>query len=172
MKAIKQIWQGWLRAARMLAVAPILIACTGGSYPFLMVQLCLGDEANLAAFTREMQSIAAAESMRFIDGSEETRASLASIDKQGLSHDPGGPVIHMGVERDDGVGVTAANLGLNGYQVALGFSGGSQPADAALFARRVVDRLSERWRVQTVPAGQGAFPLPNCGGPSGADRIS
>jgi hypothetical protein len=143
-------------------MAGALAGCTPGKHPFLMIQICLGDADNLAAFTREMQAIAKNENMKFIDGSDETTADLAVIDAKGGAHDPNGPVIHMAVERGDSMGMSAGNLGLPGYQVALGFSEGSNPNEARMFVKRVVGRLAERWRVETVPPGRGAQPMENC----------
>ena len=73
-----------------------------------------------------------------------------------------GPFINMGVEGEDGMGLTAGNLSLPGYQVAVGFGDGSDPVRARAFAERVVNRLKTRWDVETVPAGEGAFPLKAC----------
>jgi hypothetical protein len=60
--------------------------------------------------------------------------------------------------------VTAGNLGLPGYQVALGFSEGSNPSDAHRFAQMVVSKLEEHWHVEIVPdpAKSGALPMKNC----------
>ena len=57
-------------------------------------------------------------------------------------------------------GLTAANIGLPGYQVAIGFSDGP---DAQAFAKRVIDRLKMQWRVETIPSDKGALPLKSCG---------
>jgi hypothetical protein len=149
--------------AALLALAGALAGCGEGKHPFLIAQICLGDAENLATFTREMRIIAQAENMRFIEGSAETKADLAVIDPEGISHELDGPVIHMGVERGDGMGVDAGNLGLPGYQVALGFSEGSSPDEARRFARTVVSRLARRWHVKTVPPGVGAQPMRGCG---------
>jgi hypothetical protein len=148
----------------LLAITPILGDCVEGKYPFLMVQLCLRDAESLALFTRSMQSIAQAENMTFHDGSEITVEILNEMDKENRVHDPRGPVIHLDIGDNYGIGVTAANLGLPGYQVALGFSEGSRPEEARRFARRVVDQLSARWQIQAVPDGEGAQPLQNCNG--------
>jgi hypothetical protein len=147
-------------------VTSMLAAC-GGKNSFLIVQICLGDPQNLAAFTREMQVIARSENMRFIDGSEETRDNLAAMNKEAGLPERAGPVIHMAVRARDSLGVTAANWGWPGYQVALGFSEGFRPRKARLFAERVVSRLEEHWRVERVPAGMGAQPMRNCNTNSG-----
>jgi hypothetical protein len=96
--------------------------------------------------------------MNFIDGSAQTKKNLKVT---GAPHSTG-PVINMGVEREDGVGLMAGDLDSPDYQVAVGFSEGSDPSEAHEFAGRVVNRLKTRWNVETVPAGKGAFPLKTC----------
>jgi hypothetical protein len=137
-------------------------ACAEGKRPFLMVQICLGDARNLALLKQEMRAVAQIESMRFIDGSAETKRGLDIVDKEGAAHELNGPVIHMAVERPDSMGVGASNLGLPGYQVVLGFSEGSNPQEARQFAGRVVDRMAANWRIHTVAPGTGAMPLEDC----------
>jgi hypothetical protein len=70
----------------------------------------------------------------------------------------------MGIDLGHGVGVTVSNLGLPGFQVALGFSEGSRPREAQRFAETVIRKLEARWRVQTVPipAESGARPMSGC----------
>lgn len=106
-----------------------------------------------------MKLIAQLEHMNFLDHSAETKRDLkviGALPEQTL-------VINMGVDREDGVGLGAGNLGLPGYQVVVGFSEGSNPPEAHTFADKVVSRLKTRWNVETVPAGKGALPLKMCG---------
>lgn len=145
-------------SAVLISLLGMLYGCAPGKRPFLIVQLCLGDERNLAGFTSMMRSIAQSEGMKFVDGSAETKKDLKAI---GAPHQTG-PVINMGFDRDDGVGLMAGDLGSSDYQVAVGFSEGSNPSDAHAFADRVVGRLKTRWHVDTVPAGKGAFPMQTC----------
>ncbi len=145
-------------AAVLISLLGMLYGCAPGKRPFLMVQLCLGDERNLSEFTSMMRSIAQSEGMKFVDGSAETKKDLKVI---GAPQHPG-PVINMGFDREDGVGLMAGDLGSPDYQVAVGFSEGSNPSGAHAFADRVVSRLKTRWHVETVPAGKGAFPMKTC----------
>jgi hypothetical protein len=140
----------------------LLSACEGGKGPFRMVQICLGDAQGVSRFVEEMKSIAKSENMEYVDGSANTRRGLDNIGYAGSERKNGSPLIHVGVERRDTMGVTAGNLGLPGYQVALGFSEGSNPAEARAFADRTVKRLSQRWKVEVVPDSMGAKPLPGC----------
>jgi hypothetical protein len=142
----------------MISLVAVLVGCTSGKPPFLTVQLCLGDERNLADFAGMIHSIAESERMKFLDGSAETKRDLKVI---GAPHHSG-PVINMGLESEDGVGLMAGDLDSSDYQMAIGFSEGSNPSGAHEFAESVISRLKTRWEVETVPAGKGAFPKSTC----------
>jgi hypothetical protein len=131
-----------------------------------MVQICLGDAQNVAAFVREISVIAQSEHMMLVDLSESSKRDLEIIDPKSKAFDRNRPIIHLRMARRDGMGVSAGNLSLPANQVALGFSEGASPVEARRFATSVVNRLATRWRIETVPAGQGAQPLGNCGSPS------
>lgn len=146
----------------ILAAGALMTACVAGKPPFQIVQICLGSDENLRAFIREMQSIAETERMAFRDDSARTQQQLTVLDPDGTVHDVEDVVISVSVESADGMGVTAANLGLPGYQVALGFTEGSRPSDAHAFARRALRKLSRHWQLITLPPNVGAQPLPNC----------
>ncbi len=74
-----------------------------------------------------------------------------------------GSVINIGVDRDKHNLMMGGNLGLPTYQVALGFSGES--SEDRQFAEKLVKQLSAHWHVETLPAGEGAFPIKDCPGP-------
>jgi hypothetical protein len=125
-----------------------------------MVQFCLADQADLVGLKQELKAIAQAEGMEFIDGSEAAKQGLEATDApESMRQDP---VIHLGVERRDGIGVMVASMGLPRYQVVMGFSEGSDPQKASAFADTVLKKLSRRWHLRTVPAGTGALPLKTC----------
>lgn len=109
-----------------------------------------------------MQSIAQSEHMTFIDNSAATQKDLESVDHTLEKLHQTSPVINIGVEREDRTGLGAGNLGLSTYEVAVGFSEGSNPSEAHRFADMVVKRLGELWHVETVPAGTGARPMKTC----------
>jgi hypothetical protein len=144
----------------VVAALGFLHGCTEGKHSFLIVQLCLGNEQSLTDFTKIMQSIAQAEQMNFVDGSAKTKGDLKAMGALRQS----GPIIHMGVEREGGLAAVATNVGLPGYQVAVGFSQGKDPSEARLFAEKVVARLKARWQVEPVTPGKETSPLKTCGG--------
>lgn len=160
---MKRVSYSWTRlVCQCVLLALLLSGCGQGKHPFLIVQMCLVDERGTAAFIDEMRSIAAAEQMRFLDRSVRTGQELRAVGYDGRERTHGSPIIHIGVRRSDGMGVTAANLSLPGYEVALGFSEGSSASDARAFANRVMARLEVHWRLEALPPGEGARPKGNC----------
>lgn len=145
------------------ALAGLLWGCIpSGKRPFLQVQLCVVDQQGLSTFTSLMREIARSEKMSFVDGSEETLKQFESARETIPDYKFTKPVIHMGVERDDMMGLTAANIGLPSYQIVIGFNVGDSESGAQEFAQRVVGALKRHWAVETVPAGKGAFPMESC----------
>jgi len=122
-----------------------------------MVQLCLHDQKNVLLFKDTMKSLSESEGMEYGDNSAATEKELIAT-KLKQSY----PFINIAGTRADGVGWGAGNLGLSAYEVAVGFSDGSNPAEAHRFAGMVIGKLKERWHVYYVPPGQGAFPLKHC----------
>lgn len=153
------------QARHILVLAGILIlsACSPARQPFLMVQTCLLDEKGIGEFLATMRAIARDDGMEYIDGSAQTQRELQLLQKS----DSGIPVnkhqINIGVRRQDGMGLSAGNLGLSNYQVVIGFAEGSDPTKAREFSSRVIQKLSKRWPLETIPQGKGAFPMKNCG---------
>jgi hypothetical protein len=145
-------------AVATLVLAGALVGCTQGKRPFLIVQLCFKDDQELADFTRLVESIAYSEGMVYVDNSGPTERGLAALNAPGRL----APVINIGVHDDDGVGLGVGNLGLPKWQVAVGFSEGSKPAEARRFADAVAGQLRARWHVEAVPEGRGALPIQNC----------
>lgn len=81
--------------------------------------------------------------MTFIDNSAQTQADLQRIGVNSPPFPEGEPLINMGINGPGGVGVTAGNLGLPGYRVALGFTEGTETIpDAAKSAIRDECRTS------------------------------
>jgi hypothetical protein len=140
----------------LISLLGMLSGCVG-KRPFLTVQTCLGSEQNVALFMNAMRSIAQSQNMKFIDGSKINQKKLAT-----LKVSPSYRLIDIGVERKDGMGMAAGNLGLSAYEVAIGFSEGSNSEEAHKFADLVVRTLKQNWRIYVVPPGQGAFPTKAC----------
>lgn len=148
-----------------LVLAATLNACESGKAkrPFLIAEVCLRTADDLSTFTRDMHSIAESERATFIDRSASTQKELDATGHS-LEGARTRQVVNMGVERGNEMLVMVSNLGLPGYQVALGFSEGSNPLLAHRFADAVVRKLEQRWHVETVgnPTEAGAQPMKNC----------
>ena len=154
----------YIFVAGLVLVLGASFGCVSGERPFSSVEVCLGNEKNLSLFTDLMRSIAQTEKMKFVEGSAQTQKELESIGKTIHEVKPTGKVVNLGVEREDGMGLTAGNLGLPKYQVAIGFSEGANSREAHEFADRVIGKLRSRWPVEIVTSGRGAQGMKNCKG--------
>lgn len=137
--------------------------CLRAQEEFLAIQVCVVDGAGATQFVETMRKIARSEGLRFVDGSAATKKYLSDVRGKGLVKLDHVPTINMGIEGEHGLGVTAGNLGLPSNQVSLGFTAGANATKAHRLADHLVHALSQRWRVQTIPKGKGAFPMSNCG---------
>jgi hypothetical protein len=145
-----------------LAFFGLLWGCAPSSPTYLTVNVCLKDKQGVSEFLGLLQSIAVSEHMHFVDGSTQTQRDLKSIGAKMDKLQTPGSVLNIGIDRGDHNVMMGGNLGLPTYQVALGFSG-EPPADRR-FADMLVKQLGALWEVETVPAGQGAFPMKSCPG--------
>lgn len=151
----------------LMFMGVFMIGCSHSKHSFLIVQGCLSDAKGVAMFFDDMRSIASDERMKFVDNSENTARQLRSTGYAGVERTYGSSIINIGIQRQDGLGVTAGNLGMPGFEIALGFSEGSDRNVAQAFADRVVARLSTRWHWEKVPEGNSAKPIGNCPKPKG-----
>ena len=152
-----------LCASVVIVLVEALSGCGTGKRPFLIAQVCLRNDQDVAAFEREMSSIAGVEGARFIDGSANTQKGLEAIDNPHVNKIlMSRPLVNIGFDIGEGVGVTAGNLGMPGYQVALGFSEGSNSTNAHRLANAVVGKLAEHWRVETQSGNTGAKGMKDC----------
>jgi hypothetical protein len=138
----------------------LLSSCSGGEHPFLMTQICISDDAGVELFKQELQSIARAERMRYIDRSRESERELKAL---GVLKHPDGKHINVSIRGNPAApSLGASNYSLYTYDVVVGFSRGSDQKSATEFSRRVIARLSQHWASKPVPSGTGAFPNPDC----------
>lgn len=139
-----------------------LSGCSRGKGPSMMVEMCLGSPKGVSLFVDTMRQIAASQHMTFIDNSARTRGELETVGQGKLAHQ-NPSTINIAIEGGDGLGVTAGNMGLSPYQVALGFTNGSDVAQGQRFSNAVIQTLGKQWKISKVPAGKGALPSKNCG---------
>jgi hypothetical protein len=136
--------------------------CAPAKKAFLLVQLCVNDKPGATELVGDLKDLAHSKNMEFFDSSAETARDLPKTGYVSRERSDGSPVINVGVLRKDGLFVGGGNLGLPGYQVQLGFTKGSDEAESQSFAKEVISRLEERWRVEVLPDGAAATPKPDC----------
>lgn len=142
----------------------LLQACSPAKESFRSVQMCVVDSRGVAELKALMRATAASEHLQFIDNGAEQGSELRAMGADKLLKRDASLAIDLHIEGNDGMGVTAGNLGLPPYQVALGFTEGSDVAKAHRLSARLIQALSQRWQVETIPAGKGAMPMKSCGG--------
>jgi hypothetical protein len=142
-----------MKLLTVLVLTGLLTGCVGGQRPFLQVQLCLDDAADAARFIDLMQSVSESHRMRYVDRSALTQKELIQLKKA-----PGYQVVDVGAWDEQGVGWGAGNVGLSAYEMSIGFSEGTSPSSAHAFAEEVIQRMSSKWKVYTVPSNRGALP--------------
>ena len=110
-----------IKKALLIALLVVLAACLPGKYSFRVAQICLASKETALQLVQEMKQIANEEKMEFLDGSAATARGAEIIGYADPGRADGSVTIHIAVERIDGMGVTVANIGLPGYQMAIGF---------------------------------------------------
>lgn len=147
----------------LMLISVLLCGCTAGEPPSKLVQLCLNNDEGVFQFKKELMAVAEARHMKFTDNGDALKNDLETVGYAERTQKGVNLVIHVIVARADGTGISALNVGLPSYQVALGFSAGSDHAEAKRFAEEVIGRLRRHWNVEDVPAGTGAKPSDSCG---------
>jgi hypothetical protein len=150
------------RQCALAVMSLLLIGCAPSKGPFLMVEMCLSNAEGVREFREELKSIASSEKMEFIDNSRNAQRGLETLGNAGNERKDDTSVVDLRVIRGDGTAISAANLGLPGYQMAVGFTEGSGVPPARAIAARTLSRLKMRWTVEPVPNGFGAAPMPGC----------
>lgn len=140
--------------ACMIIFASGLLSACEGKHPFLVVQLCLRDDRDAAQLTEVIESIARSENLRYIDRGASTQKELV---RQNSS--PPYKLIYFGVKGEGGIGLEGGNLGLSAYEVAIGFSEGTNSQRSHKFADAVIEAISKKWKISVVPADRGAMPM-------------
>lgn len=108
-----------------------------------------------------MQSIAGERGLKYIDGSAESMRGLRQAGVTADNMHTSGGLIHIAVEGEKGA-LTAGNMGLNLYEVGIGFGYEPDAKGAQSFVELVTSRLGQSWAVRSVPLDQGMFPDPSC----------
>jgi hypothetical protein len=152
----------WL--ASLIAIAALTEGCSPAQTPFRTVQICVADQQGVAKLKGLMREAAASERLQFIDNSVHQGNALKHIGADKLLKRDASLALDVHIEGNSGMGVTAGNLGLPPYQVALGFTEGADAAKAHRLSARLIQALSKNWHVETIPVDKGAIPMKSCGG--------
>lgn len=150
------------KVCMLVTVALLLTGCAPGKHPFLMVQMCLSNQQGVEDFVEELKSVASAEKLEFVDNSSNAQQELKAVGYSGRERTDGSRVIDVRVMRNDGMAIGATNVGLPGFQMAMGFSEGSSAVEARNFANRTLARFRKHWSIESVPSGTGAKPMADC----------
>ena len=147
---------------KIAALILIISGCNESKRPFLIAQLCLKNDHDISNLINEIRGISRLENMEYFDNTMHARESLEAMRSDKSANINIGQVVDFHISRPDGMGLGVGNLGLPSRQVAIGFSEGQIPTEARAFARRVVTRLQNEWRVEIVPYNEGARPIQGC----------
>lgn len=110
-----------------------------------------------------MRDVAQSQKLKFIDNSVQQGDDLEAMGADKTLKSNAAYAIDVHIEGAGGMGVTAGNLGLPRYQVALGFTKGPDADTAHRLSDQLIRALSQRWRIETLPKGAGAIPIKTCG---------
>ena len=135
--------------------------CTEGKPPFRMVQFCLESPNEIPVFVNFMRELAGEHHMQFYDRSRETHRELQSLASENKDVPLNNRTVNISAQHGNDFSFGAGNLGMPTDQIGIGFNGNDIRA-AHAFADSAVKKLSGKWTVKEVAAGQGAFPLTNC----------
>lgn len=159
-----------LSSGELFSIAACLAMASCGSTPnsqeaFLLLQVCPVKRHEVQTLANILRVAATRESLRYVDNSGRTQASLRAMGaKVDLPRDLS-KVVDLHIEGDDGLGVTAGNLGLHTAQIAIGFSAGREPAKARRLADNITKQLSQYWKVRTLDKDAGVLPDDSCSSP-------
>lgn len=144
-----------------VSVTAELTGCAPRQRPFMTVEVCLKDAAGMSAFKQEIQNIGRSHDLSVIDDSTRAESEVDKIASEEFRKKLGRPVVSMIVKHDDKVIAMVGNIGLPSGQVVLSFFDNSTFATHRL-ANSVVEHLEASWRIEFVPAGQGALGIEDC----------
>jgi len=152
----------FLEVGALVIASLLLTGCAPGKRPFLMVQMCLSNQQGVEEFISELKSVASEEKLELIDNSRNAQQELKQLGSADGERPDGSRLIDIRLTRKDGMGLGAINVGLPGYQVAVGFAEGSSLPEAQQFANRTLVRFRTHWLVAPVPDGAGAQAMAGC----------
>ena len=149
------------RVMLCLSVLLLVTACSErANRPYLMLQVCLNNEAGVLAFKETVSAVSQSEGHEHADLSEWSDDNRRRMVETNPDIDFVRPAVHVRV-KSDRHSLVATNLGLSPYEVVIGFNG--DEAGRPDFSTPYISALEAEWALHQVPEGQGARPLEKCG---------
>jgi hypothetical protein len=158
------MFRAWTLLPFLSGMIVVCQCCAGPQEAFQNVQLCIADERGVLELKRIMQAVAQSKNLVFIDNSARQGENLKAMGADKALGRDASRAIDVHIEGENGMGVTAGNLGLPEYQVALAFTEGTNPSMARVLSNELIKALSQRWHVEVVLLGKGAMPMKTCEG--------
>jgi hypothetical protein len=122
----------------------------------------LRNEDDVSRFVALMRGIASQTGLHFVDTSAGAQEGLARVAPAQARIEARRKAVNIGTVDRAGFGFSAGNLGMPGYQVAVGFTDEGRSQDAHKFALATVTALRKHWRVETQSGGSGAQGMKSC----------
>ena len=145
----------------LLLGSVVVQACSQGSRPFLIAQVCLHNEADVGRFIDLMRGIARSNGMEFVDRSEQAARELSEVGA-GLESEQRPTFVYVGTVGNEDYGFSAGNLGMPGHQVSIAFTSEHPSNEARQLAAATVKKLREFWKVETQSGAIGARGMAEC----------
>lgn len=136
--------------------------CSRSERPFLIAQVCLHNEGEVDRFVALMRKVAQSNGLEFVDTSSRSQEGLSRIDSAQARIEARRRAVNIGTLGGRGFGFGAGNLGLPGYQVAIGFTAGDNAQEAHKFAAETVRLLRLSWHVETQSGETGVHGMASC----------
>jgi hypothetical protein len=149
-------------AASVFLLAISISGCAQGEPPIAIARVCLPQLSDVSQFKLLVRQWAKSSRLEYFDRSEDTKKELQAIGNPSPNHRSDGFILNIGSVGSDGLGVTASELGGQGYQVALGFSSGRNKSDTQRFIDAAISDLKRRWIVNLLNGKSGVEPMASC----------
>ena len=150
-----------------LVLLLLLIAtsgCTLGRSADRQVQICLESEEGVATFRRILVAVSKRNALEFFDDSERVARDLRSLKSDLVGRYP---IRHYHAhDKDDGIEISASNLGLGRYETTLSYD--LRSARQRRVADDLTASLESEFKIVPTPGNRGASPLQDC--PTGSTK--
>lgn len=128
------------------------------------VEVCLSGARDKDGFISFMRTVAHNAKLEFLDGSAEIEADARSVAAARALVSETQETIYFGAESESGsAGFTGGNLGLNPFQIGLGFTPSRDETFGTRTVNDTIDEIGRRWTARRIPANEPFKRRPGCG---------